>query len=128
MLLAELRRGVDPQLLDLEQQAFRPLMAHDWPGNLRELRQVLSSAALTAKGRMITLRDVAGALCQTPPAPMRPAPAADERGWILDGLARNRFRRTETALYLGISRKTLYNKMRRYGLLSQGDGPGRRTT
>lgn len=128
MLLAELRRGVDPQLLDLEQQAFRPLMAHDWPGNLRELRQVLSSAALTAKGRMITLRDVAGALCQTPPAPMRPAPAADERGWILDGLARNRFRRTETALYLGISRKTLYNKMRRYGLLSQTDGPGRRTT
>jgi len=42
--------------------------------------------------------------------------SADEREWILDALQRHRFRRGETARYLGISRKTLYNKMRVYGL------------
>jgi DNA-binding NtrC family response regulator len=47
-----------------------------------------------------------------------------ERAWILDGLKRNRFRRGRTAEHLGISRKTLYNKMRLYGLLlADGSGP-----
>ena len=40
-----------------------------------------------------------------------------ERDWLLDGLRRNRFRRGDTAAFLGVSRKTLYNKMRREGLL-----------
>ncbi|WP_245482406.1 helix-turn-helix domain-containing protein [Mesorhizobium sp. M4A.F.Ca.ET.050.02.1.1] len=40
----------------------------------------------------------------------------DEREWILDALQRHRFRRGQTARYLGISRKTLYNKMQSYGL------------
>ncbi|MCZ4093671.1 helix-turn-helix domain-containing protein [Sinorhizobium psoraleae] len=35
---------------------------------------------------------------------------------MLDALQRHRFRRGEAARYLGISRKTLYNKMRAYGL------------
>lgn len=41
---------------------------------------------------------------------------SSEREWILDGLRRNRFRRVETAQFLRISRKTLYNKMQQYGL------------
>jgi DNA-binding NtrC family response regulator len=40
-----------------------------------------------------------------------------EKEWILDGLRRNRFRRGATAAFLGLSRKTLYNKMLRHGLL-----------
>jgi DNA-binding NtrC family response regulator len=41
---------------------------------------------------------------------------ASERDWILDGLRRNRFRRGATAQFLGVSRKTLYNKMSQYNL------------
>ncbi len=40
-----------------------------------------------------------------------------EREWIVAALRRNRFRRSDTALELGLARKTLYNKMRRYGLI-----------
>jgi DNA-binding NtrC family response regulator len=40
-----------------------------------------------------------------------------EKEWLLYGLRRNRFRRGLAADYLGLSRKTLYNKMRAHGLL-----------
>jgi DNA-binding NtrC family response regulator len=39
----------------------------------------------------------------------------------VDGLKRNRFRRAESAQFLRISRKTLYNKMQQYGLLNASD-------
>jgi DNA-binding NtrC family response regulator len=45
-----------------------------------------------------------------------PAAFATEREWILDGLRRNRFRRGEAARFLGVSRKTLYNKMVALGM------------
>jgi DNA-binding NtrC family response regulator len=45
---------------------------------------------------------------------------ASERDWILDGLRRNRFRRGATAQFLGVSRKTLYNKMCQYNLTGLG--------
>jgi DNA-binding NtrC family response regulator len=51
-----------------------------------------------------------------------------EKAWILDGLKRNRFRRGRTAEHLGVSRKTLYNKMRLYGLLSAAAADSRRAS
>ena len=51
-----------------------------------------------------------------------------EKAWILDGLKRNRFRRGRTAEHLGVSRKTLYNKMRQYGLLSAAAADSRRAS
>lgn len=45
------------------------------------------------------------------------APPMAEKEWIVDALRRNRFRRGKTAEFLGVSRKTLYNKMRLHGLL-----------
>jgi DNA-binding NtrC family response regulator len=45
------------------------------------------------------------------------AGSSSEREWVLRALIEHRYRRAETAAALGISRKTLYNKMARYGLL-----------
>ena len=46
-----------------------------------------------------------------------PAVTADsERAWIVEALRRNRFRRGATAHELGLSRKTLYNKIRQHGI------------
>jgi len=104
------RKSLDPS-------AFRALAAHHWPGNLRELTLVLEQAALASSGDVITLEHL-------PPltnAKKQKATAASsfrsEKDWLLNGLRRNRFRRGLTADYLGVSRKTLYNKMRAYGLL-----------
>jgi DNA-binding NtrC family response regulator len=98
---------------DLDGDALRVLLRHDWPGNLREMRALLSRAAVTARGRAVGAAARAAAMRPAGSVPM-PAPL-DERSWILDGLRRNRFRRGETAAFLGISRKTLYNRMRQLG-------------
>lgn len=98
---------------------YRLLLAHAWPGNIPELRAVIDRAALESLGGVIGPAAVASAIglssdaAATDPGP----PPSTERDWLLDALRRNRFRRGDTAAYLGLSRKTLYNKMRRAGLL-----------
>lgn len=100
----------------IDPSAYRTLLSHRWPGNLSELRAVLQKSLLTARGGTISERDVVAVL-QRDDTPTRKS-FASEREWILDGLRRNRFRRGKAAHYLGISRKTLYNKMVVYNLLS----------
>ncbi len=98
----------------LQPAALRLLMAQRWPGNLRELQHALARAALEARdGRIdaVVIERVLG-----PAQVGAVTEAMDERAWILDALRRHRFRRGETAAFLGIARKTLYNRMRRLGL------------
>lgn len=102
--------------IEVTADGYRTLFAHDWKENTRELRRVVEQAAVISDGRSIgseTLRAVIGA---SESAGNSGEPLA-EKDWILDALRRHRFRRGETATFLGISRKTLYNKMRQVGLL-----------
>ena len=96
--------------------AFRALAEYHWPGNLRELTSVLERAALNCTDDVICIEHLPPLGAGRTPEPM--SHFESEKAWILDGLKRNRFRRSRTAEHLGISRKTLYNKMRLYGLLS----------
>lgn len=99
--------------------AFRALLGYDWPGNLGELRSVMQRAAIRAHRGVITDSSVIALLKKRHASPSDRKSIASPREWILDGLRRNRFRRAESAQFLQISRKTLYNKMRQYGLLNQ---------
>jgi DNA-binding NtrC family response regulator len=113
-------RSVDPAALD-------SLMTYDWPGNVRELRNTIERASIVCTGELI------GAGHLPPAAVPRPSPVAidgpdtitfalgtnldeAEKGLILKTLARNGNNKTQTAQILGISLKTLHNKLRRYGL------------
>ncbi len=95
--------------------AARMLRSHPWPGNLTEARGVAETllASLPDDSR-ITDRDVAQALSTR--ASSHTQSFANERDVILDALWRHGFNRTRTAEFLNISRKTLYNKITRYGL------------
>lgn len=82
---------------------------HHWPGNLRELRNVLERAMLTDDGTVI----------DPPPQRGSTAPetlASVERAHILRVLAHTRGRQGEAAKLLGISRKALWEKRKRFGL------------
>jgi DNA-binding NtrC family response regulator len=99
--------------VELDPAAYRVLMAHGWPGNLRELQSVLQQALLSSAGGRVLPQH----LPELKAGPREgPAAFATEREWILDGLRRNRFRRGEAARFLGVSRKTLYNKMVALGM------------
>ncbi|MCK1716611.1 phosphoenolpyruvate hydrolase family protein [Bradyrhizobium sp. 141] len=112
--LQELRKGRRSRNLSVHHSTYRVLMTYDWPGNICELRSMIETAAMNCEGDWIKPEHL---------PPLGDSKAAEphpegEREWILDALQRHRFRRGETARYLSVSRKTLYNKMRAYGLPS----------
>jgi DNA-binding NtrC family response regulator len=115
--------GADKRPVELDAAAYRVLLGHDWPGNARELASVLQQALLRAHDGMILAANLPP--LQRHVGPEQRSGFVSEREWILDGLRRNRFRRTETARFLGISRKTLYNKMVALGLRVASTGQER---
>jgi DNA-binding NtrC family response regulator len=110
-------RGVD-------EAALRLLVAHDWPGNVRQLRNTVERAVISCAGELITAADLpsepgpsgpeesrAGA-----PLPMGVKLKDVERDVILKTLASVGNNKTRAAEVLGISLKTLHNKLNRYGV------------
>ena len=129
--------GVDPD-------AMRILEQHSWPGNVRELRNAIERATIVAKGRFIEPRDLPGLPASalsadpgtTPPAesggefpsepgsPLTPGTTVDqaERQLILLTLAFTKNNKTRAASMLGISLKTLHNKLNRFRILGDDEG------
>jgi two-component system, NtrC family, response regulator AtoC len=108
--------------------ALRLLMEYSWPGNVRELEHVLEGAILLSSGDVIDEKDLANYFHRTDqdrpalavPGELPAAQAASleemERVHIEHVLRLNNFNRTRTSEMLGISKKTLYLKIKRYGL------------
>ncbi|MDR1744780.1 MAG: sigma-54-dependent Fis family transcriptional regulator, partial [Planctomycetota bacterium] len=92
--------------------------------NIRELKNVVRASVAVAESDVIDVRDLppefvpaveAGAM--PPSGAAAPEQLDDlEREHILRALRENRYNRTRTSQRLGIDRKTLYNKMKSYGL------------
>ncbi|TPQ44267.1 Fis family transcriptional regulator, partial [Cupriavidus pinatubonensis] len=122
-LLAEsiLQRGGGAgDQLHLSAEALARMRAYHWPGNIRELRNVLDRARLYADDGVIRAKDLPPGLVETGMAPVtRPGPAD---GWRTDDEAlRERVRqfrgtRRDLAQALGISERTLYRRLRDLGI------------
>lgn len=100
----------------LASEALEALQNYSWPGNLRELRNVLERAVLLAGGGIIHAHDL--------PLPAAVRSASDdaplslqevERRHIAAVLQRTNWHQGKAAALLGISAKTLYRKIREYG-------------
>jgi DNA-binding NtrC family response regulator len=104
----------------LAPDAERVLLEHPWPGNVRELRNVIQRAVALGQGGLLTAEHVTPALLAVPRSALaRPAGATGrirdmERQLIVDTLERVQHDKTRAAVELGISLKTLYNKIARY--------------
>jgi two-component system response regulator AauR len=108
------------------------LAARDWPGNVRELAQVLRRIILDADQFPVTADEVSRALENgafgveagaleperrvSLPARLAEVRRRLESSWILLALKEARGHHSRAAHALGINRKTLYEKMERYGL------------
>ncbi len=100
-------------------QAAQSLLAsYSWPGNLRELNNVVKRAALLAQGELIGTDELR--LTMNPEVPVSTtAPLHDdatERQLIADALRAARGNKSKAARLLEVDRKTLYNKLKKYGL------------
>jgi DNA-binding NtrC family response regulator len=94
------------------------LELYDWPGNARELRNAIERATLMARGGVILPdhlpRRIASASGQAVPADAPSRMEEIERSVILQTLRANHYNRSETARVLGISRRALIYKLRRF--------------
>jgi DNA-binding NtrC family response regulator len=106
-------------------ESMRVLEQYAWPGNVRELKNVIQRAVIMAPGRLLTVDLLPDRLRSTPERP--PTKPADrvgagmtlrevERECLTQTLAATGGNKQATAQRLGISRRALYNKLRRYGL------------
>ena len=118
----------------ISERALAALMHYDYPGNVRELENAIEHAFVVCGGNVIEREDLPPHLLGERLAPVGAAPApsgaAVEPGddslgplqnaevlAIREALDRHRGNRTRVAEDLGVSRNTLWRKMRRYGLV-----------
>jgi DNA-binding NtrC family response regulator len=108
----------------VDQQAMRMLEHYGWPGNVRELRNVIERATILAPGPFIEAKHLPPVLAEEPPPEHQPqlalAPGTTveeaERRLIMMTLAHTRDNKTRAAEILGISLKTLHNKLNKLRL------------
>ncbi len=117
------RRGSAPVMLS--PQALEALRAYDWPGNVREMENVLERAWVTSDGSTIRRQDFAlGQLRGCQPASEHRSEmglagmtlAEIERRAIMETLDACGGNRSKTARTLEVSEKTIYNKLKKYSL------------
>ena len=103
---------------ELAPQVQEAILAHDWPGNVRELRNVLRYACALCDGALITLDHLPVSLRMGDAPAAEPPPEIDspERRAILAALVRHRWKAIPTARALGMSRATLYRRLKLHGI------------
>lgn len=93
-------------------RAAEKLASYSWPGNLRELNNVVKRAVLMARGAFITQDELSAAMGPVRQEPITALHDSDaERQRILNALQQCGGNKSKAARMLGIDRKTLYNKL-----------------
>ncbi len=102
--------GFSPEVTDF-------LLKYEWPGNVRELENAIERSVILAKDSYIEVADLAqGNLSLARSTPLGQSLGKMEKNHILTILNETSSNYSEAARILGISRATLYNKIRAYGL------------
>lgn len=110
---ADLGRDV----IGLDDKASERIASYAWPGNLRELNNVMRRATLLAKGKHIGLSDLERSMVpSTPTEPLALHDEQTEQQRIEAALRATGGNKSKAAQLLAVDRKTLYNKMKRYGM------------
>jgi DNA-binding NtrC family response regulator len=119
-MLIEIAAALKEAPRRLHSTARAELVAYDWPGNVRELRNRLERACIVAERLVLLASDVfeergsAAGVDSPPGASLNEYLSTCERAYISEVLARHDGRISASATALGISRKNLWEKMRRH--------------
>ena len=110
---ADLGRDV----IGLDDKASERIASYAWPGNLRELNNVMRRATLLAKGKHIGLSALERSMApSTPTEPLALHDEQTEQQRIEAAVRATGGNKSKAAQLLAVDRKTLYNKMKRYGM------------
>ncbi len=134
--LADLAASNSRPVQGLTEEARQALQAYAWPGNIRELRNVIERAVALCAGPLVEIGDLPQAVqrCVAQLATSVTAPVPADADFFCEGtlaktkdeaeclritaaLRQHKNNRLRAGAALGISRMTLYTKLRRFGLL-----------
>ena len=112
-------------LKNISPQAIKSLINYEWPGNIRELQNVLEGAVQLTPGKEIDYSFIAQYLRLESPVPRKSLnesnpsdlTSTEELLMLEDMLKKNKYNKSKTAEAMGISRQCLYRKLYKYNLL-----------
>ncbi|MFN4306139.1 sigma-54-dependent transcriptional regulator [Sulfurihydrogenibium azorense] len=109
-------------IYDIDEEALEILMEYDWPGNVRQLENIIERAVVLCQGEIITSQHLPQRIKEKPLVSKINLEKSlnlyeIEKNIILKVLQEENFNQTKAAQRLGISRKQLRTKMKNFGLL-----------
>ncbi|HET8810115.1 MAG TPA: sigma-54 dependent transcriptional regulator [Flavobacteriaceae bacterium] len=110
---------LEKEILGFDDAVMEAFERYPWPGNLRELQNVIKRSVLLETGKLITLNALPSTITTSETQPVENYNLfknKNEQELILDALEKSDGNKSKTARLLKIDRKTLYNKMKQYGI------------
>ncbi len=122
--LAQANRELGRNVKGFDNDTRRIFESYTWPGNLRQLKNIVKRATLLAMDDLIHPDNLAEELTATTAPKSEPSAAPsmqlhnsdEERQRILDALQQTKYNKSKAAQLLGVDRKTLYNKIKQLGI------------
>ena len=117
--LDQANKELDKHLIGFDSKASQALLNYHWPGNLRQMKNIVKRATLLAQGSFITLLELGTELLETSTvcsASMALRNEETEKEHILEALRQTGNNKSKAAQLLNIDRKTLYNKLKLYNI------------
>ena len=115
-------KDIGKKPINFSKEAIDALCQHNWPGNIRELQNKIKRAIITAEGNYILPKDLefdSDSISYGIPLgqfSLKKARERFEKGIIIRALRKNNYNITHTATELGISRASVYELIRKYGI------------
>lgn len=119
-MIQEANRKFGKQVKSVSREALRAMLDYDWPGNIRELRNVIRRAVLLAKGEVIGVENLVFLHVHSSSSPqeldLNTVAGQIELDTIRKALSKTCGNKTAAAEILGISKRQFYRKLRKYNL------------
>jgi DNA-binding NtrC family response regulator len=125
------RKTTGTEILGIREEALKGLCGHSWPGNIRELENVIERAFVLENSKQITLQSLPDEISSEdkPSSPQIQKPDFHdqkeqfERDFIVEALKRFNGRINQTSTHAGIPKNTLLRKIRKYSINPGDYGP-----
>ncbi len=118
LFIKQANKELGREVIGLDDKASERIASYNWPGNLRELNNVMKRATLLAKGKYIGIAELERTMTPTSnaPTPIALRDEQSEQDRITAALNATHGNKSKAAQLLAVDRKTLYNKMKKYGM------------